>query len=385
MQLRRHAGICRVVGCCGGLLQPRHLAENQSVGTAFHGSTASLRPAGIGRYFAAAFLLVWLTGWAAGEVFALGFLAVLLRSIIGAAAGVPWPIPGGDWIAGGAAGFVLLFLLAWVTLWTVGGVAAITHLLRSLAGEDRVEVQSGGLDVRRRAGPFGRTRRFERAQIRRVRVRRHDKAVVLDTLSGSEVITEYGTPDERRAMADWLRGRLLLPETVAASADPSTPPPGWQLRVENGTTRLTQDDPRARAIAASIMWVIVLLLAAILYGAEERTAAGVVIAGVLCALAAAGAIWMSFSRRAWLLRHGELTRHTRFLNWERAREFKSARLEVTVSRDSDNDSHYRLEVIDAQGTRRIASEIHDETAIVVLGQWLAARTGFPLKLPHRFD
>jgi hypothetical protein len=34
------------------------------------GSTRSLRPSGIGRYFNAAILSAWLVGWILGEVFA---------------------------------------------------------------------------------------------------------------------------------------------------------------------------------------------------------------------------------------------------------------------------------------------------------------------------
>jgi hypothetical protein len=114
------------------------------------GSSASLRASGIVRYINATFLVVWLAGWALGEVVALGFLIMLIRSVVGSAAGLPWPIPGGDWIAGGAAGFVLLFLLVWLTLWTVGGLAAFNELLRSLAGEDHISVQPAGVELRQR-------------------------------------------------------------------------------------------------------------------------------------------------------------------------------------------------------------------------------------------
>lgn len=345
------------------------------------GSSASLRPAGIGRFFTAAFLLVWLGGWAIGETVALVFLVMLVGSVLAAVAGTSWPMPGGDWIAGGTAGFVFLFLLVWLALWTVGGIMAIKELLRSLAGEDRVSVESSGVELLQRAGPFHRARRFDRSSIRRVRLRPHDKAVMMDTTAGSEVVTKYGTADERKAISDWLRSRLLLPETDAG-IDPAAAPPGWTMTVDGGTTRLSNIDASARRIAALIAWAIAAFLGLIWYGTSGTMSAGSVILLVVMLFVGFGAAWISWSRKEWRVRHGELMAHTRFLTWERERSFRNARLEVTVSTDSDNDHHYALNVSDADGTRKIASETHDDAGVVDLGRWLSARTGFPLTLPH---
>lgn len=345
------------------------------------GSTASLRPTGIGRYFGATFLLIWLGGWALGEAFALGALILLVRSVTGSVIGRSWPIPGGDWIAGGAAGFVFLFLLIWLLLWTVGGVAAIHELLRSLAGEDRVSVEMGGVEFVRRAGPFRRTRKFDRSRIRRIRIRAHDKAVVIDTASRSELITKYGTVEERRAVAEWLRSRLSLPETDA-TVDPAVAPPGWVMTVEGGMARLTRTDPQTRRTASLIMWAIVMFMGLIWYGASGALSAGSMIAAALTLLVTVGAAWVTWSRREWRVRHGELAAHTRFLLWQWERSFKSARLEVVTWADSDNDTHYTLNVIDAQGKRKIASEMNDAAETVDLARWLAARSGFPLTLPR---
>jgi hypothetical protein len=275
---------------------------------------------------------------------------------------------------------VLLFLLVWLTIWTVGGVAAIKELLRSLAGEDRISIESLRVELRRRAGPFHRTQTFERSNIRRVRIRRHDKALVMDTQGGTAMLTTYGTADERRAVAEWLQSRLLLPEG-GTRFDVAGPPPAWQTAVEGGTTRMTKDDPRARAIAAAILWFIVLLLALIVIGADGSTAGRIAAAGVTMVVAAF-ATWLTLARRVWLVRQGALTEETRFLTWERAREFKSARLEVVTTTDSDNDSHHSLYVIGSHDRRKIASELHDATDIVDLGHWLATRTGFPITMPH---
>ena len=162
------------------------------------GSSASLRPSGIGRYFGAAFLTAWLTGWLIGELVALAFLVFLVRSVAGSVAGSAWPIPGGEWIAGGGA-------------------------------------------------------------------------------------------------------------------------------------------------------------------------------------------WVTWSRREWRVRNGELTAHTTFLTWQRERSFRSGRLEVALWTDSDSDDRYTLDVIDSQGKRTIATEINDEADTVDLGRWLSARTGFPLTLPRQLQ
>ncbi|HEX6217333.1 MAG TPA: hypothetical protein VFZ38_21015, partial [Vicinamibacterales bacterium] len=243
------------------------------------GSSASLRPGGVARYFAAVFLMVWLAGWLLGEVFAAGFLILLVRSVLGSAGGWSWPIPGGDWITGGVAGFLFLFLLIWLAMWTFGGVAAITELLRSLAGEDLVAVQSSGIEVARRAGPFRRVRTFERAHIRRVRLRHHDKAVVIDALTGTELVTKFGTSDERKAMVEWLRSRLSLPDH--APVDPSAAPPRWTMTVEGGAVHLSRTDPQTRRTASLILWAIVAFMGLIWFGASARPSAGSVTAAVL--------------------------------------------------------------------------------------------------------
>jgi hypothetical protein len=344
------------------------------------GSSATFRASGIGRYFGAAFLTVWLAGWAMGEAFALGFLVMLIRSVVGSAVGQPWPIPGGDWIAGGAAGVAFLFLVSWLTLWTFGGVAAIHELLRSLAGEDSVVVRYGGVELVRRAGPFRRSRTFERSLIRRVRTRRHDDAVVIDTATGTEVITKYGTPAERQRVIEWLRQQLSLPEDSARDAPA---PPGWTVTVEGGMTRLSQLDARSRRTGALIVWVIAGFTGLIWYGSiANREVASSAIACLFTLLLASAAAWVTWSRREWLIRQGQLTSHRRFAAWQWERSFQSARLEVVESTDSDNDRHYKLHVIDAEGKRTIASTVHDEAEVVDLARWLAARTGFPLTLPH---
>lgn len=338
------------------------------------GATASYRPAGVARYFGAAFLGIWIVGWALGEAFAVGFAFLLIRSIVGSAIGVSWPIQGGEWIAGGAAGFALIFISFWLALWTLGGVAAITQFLRSVGGEDRIEVHGTSVTVTRRAGPFRRAKSYDRSDIRAIRLRSKDQAVMIDTATASREITRYGTPDERKQLADWLKQRLVL-----AASSSALSPRGWLVRTEGVETYLTRTDPRSRLIGASIAWVITLLSAMTWVGAmATQSRAGAVASLVITALLAAFALWLTFGRSEWLVRPGLLTFRLEFLAWARERTFQSARLAVSTSTDSDGDRHYKLTITDAQGSKTIATEMNDDADTMELARWLAARSGFPL-------
>lgn len=349
--------------------------------TPISGSTASLRPTGILRYISALFLATWLAGWVVGEVLAGGFLIMLVRSLIGSFLGSPRPIPNADWIAGGAAAFAFLFLIVWLTLWTFGGLAALNELLRSLAGEDLISASPSGLTIVRRAGPIRRTRTFDRSAIRRIRIRTHDKALVIDTTSGTHAITQFGTADERQTIADWLRRHLALKEH--GHIDENAAPPGWTATVEGGKVRLGVGEVRARRTASIIVWSIVGLVSLAWFGSLSTGAAlGSIPALVITLMLAIGAAWVTWARREWIVQPGQLTSYWRFATWESETAFKSARLEVEHSRDSDNDDRYQLTVRDAHHRRTISSGINDDADVIDLARWLAARTGFPLTLPH---
>lgn len=347
--------------------------------TVIAGSSAALRASGAGRYAEAAFLAVWLAAWLLGEIIALVFLAALLRSVLGAAIGTPWPIPGGEWIADGSAAFALSFILVWLGIWTVGGIAAIDELLRSVAGEDTVSITPTGVELVRRAGPLRRTRTFERAGIRRVRLRRPDLAVVVDAASGTEVLTRFGTEEERQHLTDWLRRQLSLPEGDAP-VDTATAPPGWTMTVEDGVTCVTNADPRARRAGALVAWMVVALLVLVAYGSlRSGPASGGTVAIGLAVPFALWAVWLRGVRRDWLVQQGRLARRRRFASWTWERAFQDARLVVSHRTDSDNDSHCELKVVDHQGSARIAGAMNADLEVVDVGRWLSVRTGFALE------
>src|SRR5258708_7496078 len=101
----------------------------------------TLNAQGSGRYFGATFLGLWLCGWLAGECFGLWLLgnaAVAMISGDGLGSG-PIRIQPGAAIAIG--GFVVL----WLTIWTIGGIAALHEFFRLLCGEDRMSSGGSGL------------------------------------------------------------------------------------------------------------------------------------------------------------------------------------------------------------------------------------------------
>lgn len=67
------------------------------------------------------FMLLWLTGWAAGEVFA--FYALFTDET----------------------GFAGLFLILWLTCWTIGGLFAISVVLWQLVGVEKLFVTGGAM------------------------------------------------------------------------------------------------------------------------------------------------------------------------------------------------------------------------------------------------
>jgi hypothetical protein len=343
------------------------------------GTTASLRPAGIGRYFSAAFLSVWLVGWVIGEAVALIALAAILSSMSGL---FSRQLPAGlaDLVSDGGSGFVIIFLLIWLTFWTVGGIGAATHLLRSLFGEDLFVLSGSELEVVRRAGPFRRRYPFERSAIRRLRIRPRDKALVADTDRGTQVLSALGSPQEREGVRDWLGQYLHLPDENAVAAT-GVPPATWEVTIDGNTTYVSKVQPRVRKARSLISWLVTGAVAmGWLASLDADSAAGSIPALMLTLLVAVGAATSTWGRREWIVRPAELTFRWHLWTWTSERTFKWARLEVTHHTDSDDDSHYKLTVVDNQGRKAVHAQVNDSAEVVDLARWLAGRTGFPLSI-----
>ena len=111
------------------------------------------------RMLPAAFLCVWLCGWAMGEYFAGGALLSLLaeRWAPGLAAGLQtrFHAPSGDMALP-----VIGFLALWVTVWTIGGLAAFGQLVSLLIGVPVLRWSAAGVVLDMQVGPFVTHRRL---------------------------------------------------------------------------------------------------------------------------------------------------------------------------------------------------------------------------------
>ncbi len=107
----------------------------------------------------AAFLCVWLCGWAMGEYFAGGALVTLLaeRWAPGAALGL---LPRFHGPSRDMALPVIGFLALWVTGWTIGGLFAIRQLVSLLFGVPVLRWSAAGVVLDTQVGPFVTHRRL---------------------------------------------------------------------------------------------------------------------------------------------------------------------------------------------------------------------------------
>jgi hypothetical protein len=214
-----------------------------------------------------------------------------------------------------------------------------------------------------------------------VRLRRGDKALVIDAANGTEALTELGAATERATICEWLKGQLALAAGRALGAHES--PPGWNMNINAGDIILARPDRRTRRIQAAIMWLVTGVVSLGWAAAPGGLgtlgwAAGAALA--LTALLAGGAAWLTWGRREWIVGSGRLTFRRCFAKWCRAEAFDHARLAIETSTDSDD--HFRLVVRDTARHRTISKTMNDEAEMVDFGRWLALRTGFQLELPR---
>ncbi len=340
--------------------------------------TFRFRPQGPGRFFVAAFLAFWLCGWLAGELFALWFL---------------WTFLGTFQTTGYAALPVALFLLVWVSLWSVGGASALHHLLRTLWSEDRLSVAAdGSLERRVQLGPISRRRALPRGAIRCFQVRDGGLGGPLVAVlpDRSLEITRLGSPQQRREAADRLN-RLLglrppaddsVPAPVPA---PAVLPAGWQELTPSFGSPLLVPDPALRRRHRLVMGLVNLvlwgLLALLLRGGLHGS--GVWVLGIPLALVALpcgwGQVWLAFGRREWRLEPRVLVLQRRF--GHRLRTLGEARaLELVEQVDSDGDRSYRLQALRPPGRPLLVDQQSlDPSSLRQLGAWLAARAHVPFE------
>jgi hypothetical protein len=347
------------------------------------GDSVTLRPTGIGRYFEAVFLGVWIVFWAISETFVLAVLGSMLAALFGFLRDSELTRLGRSVVErapGFEIGFIamFLFLMMWLALWTFGGLAALYSCLRLVAGSDRLTVTAGLLELTWHAGPVHRTHRFDRRRLRGIRIRAHDKAVVADTASGTITLTNLGTVAERASLGHWLRQRLGLDAAHPRTFDPLSPPLGWRTnRGDTGAIHLSRPTNGRLPVAAIIAAIGAIALYA-WYVDSQRNGLHSLWPGIVIALLALAAAWVAWAREEWIAGDQQLEYRMRFGPLLRERRFRNAHFQMTSHTDSDGDTRYKLVVRDDAKKRTIVSSIFDDAEVVDCARWMEAATGFRL-------
>ena len=346
------------------------------------------RPHGLGRFVGALFLLIWLCFWVVSEVvvlwlFGQGLWAVLTgRPVMDS----DTPLRLTPALGIGA------FLLVWLTLWTVGGMMAFQELLRLVWAEDRLVLDQDTLWCVRQRGPFTSTRALPRHAIQGVWVRPVSAVLMVKLGSALIVLTDLGTPTEHIAARQRLCAALGWPDDET-TAERAGVPDEWQeargtqgelLLIPNPTFRRQQTG--VVAIITGIVWSGLLLLAH-----ESLSEPGLWVVTLMLTVfgvwLARKTHWMLRGRHEWRIERGHLVYQRRFGGV--VTELAQAKaVELTESRDSDNDAWFHLHAIQITSPRikstrktpaslRITHAIHDPTEPRCLGQWLSQQADVP--------
>jgi len=352
------------------------------------------KPCGPLRYVSAAFLLFWLCGWAVGEAVALAFLA---KGVLALMNGAPFdegrsPLLLGPALAIGG------FLLLWLSLWTLGGLAAIGEVLRLLWSEDRLIANASGITVARSRGPFRSSREIPRDSLRSIIMVPRSDALVAETPRGRIELTRLGTHEEREESATALRSELGLREE-APGTGPAVLPKGWAEVITPEGERVVAVDAATQRLQARIAGLVAFAVGAFAFGLVVQALHRIIVIPIAI-LAAVGTIgmawatvWLARGRMEWKIGSGYLTLRRRF--GSSAKDlFEARRLELVVSRDSDGDEWIALEALRdgavepgpehssrglSKNRRRITAALNEPTVPRLLGAWLSKAAGVPLE------
>jgi hypothetical protein len=359
-------------------------ARGATIERTFTGLEARLHSTGFARFFHAAFLAVWLAFWACGEAVAVWLLGT------GA-----WSLLTGESLGPGRAPLELApalgvgtFLSLWLAFWTVGGLAALHEFGRELWSEDRLRVVSGQLEIARRAGLFTRRRTLPRDQIRRLYRVDARRAMLAETRESSIELTRLGTPAQQDQILAALTSELQLPDP--GSLPPALPAEWAEVTAPEGG-RLLVKNPATRRRQAQVAWVLALPLFAgtvVLARAtpgEWSLTTPAAIAAVAAAAVAWGACRLQFGRNEWRVEPGRIVQQQRFGSRVKT-VFKATAISLSESKDSDNDSSFKVELITPASPphtpkeirRILLSQLHDVSAPRRLATWLAATSGLQL-------
>jgi hypothetical protein len=350
-----------------------------------------LRSRDRGRYVSGAFLLFWLCGWAVGESIVLW---LLIKGGWALLTGNP-PEPGRAPLDPGPTLLVGLFLLVWITLWTIGGIAAGMELLRLLWGEDRIRVASGRLSVTWIRGPFQSTRDFERDTIRKIVIAGRHGHLSLQAARKSIELSGLGTRPEREQAALDLRRELTLPEGdifhgLSDEWEEVITAEGERALVANLATRRTQ--ARVASMVTLFLAAITLMVGLQIVHQWQLVVPVIVLLALTIALTV-GTLWLARGRWEWRIGSGRVTLRKRY-GGSLKDVFEARRLLLDMDTDSDGDTWYGLygvtDTAPARTTvvhwrtsqpknrRQIARVMNDSTQVRALATWLAQASGLEL-------
>lgn len=353
------------------------------------GPAFTLRPTGMARFFVAAFLSVWLCGWVVGELFALAALVSCAASLLDLDLGLP------GWFGRNReshTGVVLisLFLVLWLSFWTLGGVMALRQWLLLLWSREELVLATDCLVARRWFGPFKRTRRIPRSDITSVTQARHGGAIQVRCAGTTTNLVELGTSDQRLALAQYLSAQLSLPPVTAGEFHaelPATLPAGWELTVSETGEEMLIPDRVVRRKQAHVMAVIAtllvvafaLVLSETLSGNSRGSVAGSLVLGVLAGLSVYGWLRLAHGQVGWILRSGALEYRSQLGSRLRSDAFQPAGLELHSSIDSDGDESVSLQATDGARRRIVHRTLNDPSSVRQLAQWLSSKIGVPVR------
>jgi hypothetical protein len=345
---------------------------------------AALHPRGFGRVIDAIFMTAWLAMWVLGEIAALTLMGVTIVSQVAPILSLSLP-PSLPTVndPGVASGF-LLFGTVFLTMWTVGGIAAGKHLLRNVAGEDRVWLTSEYLVVHRRAGLFRHILRVPRHDIRRISMTDRDRELAVYSSRGLQTITTLGTPGERRDLRAALMQQLELPDAAAVrELEQQTVPPQWETRRADLGYILYRPPARIHRQQVRTVWIVTALIGlgslASLTRAIFNGAAPDILPALMTGLCVCAATVFTWSRKEWVVGAGRLALRRRFRGWISETDFEDGILELSSQADNDGDVHYTLYISTPYGDRKkIASAVDEPCELYWLAKWLAAHTHFYL-------
>jgi len=329
-------------------------------------------------------MLVWLCGWAFGEVIAgriiLEGLGILSHSSLPALKSMT-PAVAVTSVGGSA------FLLVWFTLWTFAGFAAISVVLRMAFGRDIFTLSGDRWTVWRGVGPFGFERDFASQNFRSIFLRRKDRALVARIDGKTVQLSSLGAEVDRAWLRDEISRRYGLSTSGKFAGEPHGPklPPRWEsVEASGGTLTIVESAAGRKTMIGCLAWIGVPLLSWIVWRLfsvlTDRSDAGpgdVVCTILTSAYCILGTWWWRAENR-WQLGKNFLSHYTRFGPWKRSRDISNARVDVERNTDSDGDDTFTAVAISGEQRLQIHSSTHDAGEVVAFARFIADHAGWPV-------